>query len=221
MRAVFVGVGSVAFMAARLLTGRGHEVVIVEHDKERIDALSELLDCGFLHGDGSKPAILKEADPAHTDILFCLTGNDQTNILSSLVGRSLGFRRVVTKIEDPELEHICIELGLEDTIIPARTIGRFLADMFEGLNPMEMSTMIRDEAREFSFVATETDEGLVDDLDLPKLSRVVCIYRNDKFMLPTHELKLKAGDEVVLVAHRDCLESLQKRWSGEVGSNHQ
>ena len=220
MRAVFVGAGSVALMAARLLTGRGHEVVIVEQDKARIDALSELLDCGFLHGDGSKPAILNETDPGHTEILFCLTGNDQTNILSSLVGRSLGFRRVVTKIEDPELEHICIELGLEDTIIPARTIGRFLADMFEGLNPLELSTMIRDEAREFSFVAPPKDEGPITNLELPKLSRVACIYRDSKFTLPSDDFKLKVGDEVVLIAHRDCLEQLQKRWSGEAGANH-
>ena len=65
-------------------------------------------------------------------MLFCLTGSDQANIISSLVGRSLGFGRVVTKINDPEFEHICIELGLEDMIIPARTVGRHLAEMFEG-----------------------------------------------------------------------------------------
>jgi trk system potassium uptake protein TrkA len=105
-------------------------VVIIEQDKERIDALTEEIDCGFLHGDGSKPAILREADPEGTQVLFALTGNDQANILASLVGRSLGFKRVVTKIEDPELEHICKELGLEDVIVPSRTIGRFLAERY-------------------------------------------------------------------------------------------
>jgi trk system potassium uptake protein len=101
MRAVFVGASSIAVMAARFMLKRGHEVVIIERNRERIDALSEQLDCGFLHGDGSTPALLREADPEHSDCLFCLTGQDQTNILASLVGRSLGFARVVTKIEDP------------------------------------------------------------------------------------------------------------------------
>ena len=128
MRAVIIGAGSLSVMIAKLLLARSHEVVIIEKDKERTKTLSETLDCGVLYGDGSKPAILKEADPGDTELLFCLTGDDQANILASLVGRSLGFERVVTKITDPELEHICIELGLKDTIIPSRTIGRFLAD---------------------------------------------------------------------------------------------
>ncbi|WP_240761489.1 NAD-binding protein [Nitrosococcus wardiae] len=84
MRAVFIGASSLAVMTARLLFKRGHEVIFVERRKERIDALAEELDCGFLHGDGSKPAILRQADPADTHILYCLTGNDQANILASL-----------------------------------------------------------------------------------------------------------------------------------------
>jgi trk system potassium uptake protein TrkA len=130
MRAVFIGAGSLAVVTAKLIRERGEEVVIIEQDKERIDALSEEVDCGFLHGDGSKPAMLREADPEHTDVLFALTGNDQANILASLVGRSLGFKRVVTKIEDYEFEHICKELGLEDVIVPSRTVGRYLAERF-------------------------------------------------------------------------------------------
>jgi len=212
MRAVFIGSGSLSTMTAHLLLNRNHEVVIVEQDKARIDNLAENMDCGFLHGDGSKPAILREASPELTDILFCLTSNDQTNILASLVGRSLGFKRTVTKIEDPEFEHICIELGLEDTIIPARTIGRFLADMFEGQDPLELSTMIRDEARAFSFVVHEGDEGPVANLNLPDKTRIVCLYRKGEFILPQDGTMLKVNDEVVMLAHRDKLPALQERW---------
>jgi len=202
-------------MTAQLLLQRGHEVIVVESDKERIDALAQELDCGLLHGDGSKPVILREADPGSTDVLYCLTGNDQANIIASLVGRSLGFGRVVTKITDPEFEHICIELGLENTIIPARTIGRYLADMFEGRDPLEMSTMIRDEARVFSFVARKEDEMRVAALGLPKDSRVICVYRDDKFLLAGNETTLKSGDEVVIIAHRDSLAELTGRWAGK------
>ena len=218
MRAVFVGAGSLAVMTARLLLTRGHEVVIVESDKARIDALTQELDCGLLHGDGSKPAILREANPAESDVLYCLTGNDQANIIASLVGRSLGFGRVVTKIEDPEFEHICIELGLENTIVPARTIGRYLADMFEGRDPLELSTMIRDEARVFSFVARKEDAMQVDALELPKDSRVICIYRDDKFLLAEHDTAVKSGDEVVIITRRDSLPELTARWTAEKDS---
>ncbi len=124
MRAVFIGASSLSIMTARLLLKRSHEAVIIELDKDIATNLHNELDCGILHGDGTKPALLREANPELTDVLFCLTGNDQTNIIASLVGRSLGFKRVVTKIVDSEFEHICTEVGLEDTIIPSRTIGR-------------------------------------------------------------------------------------------------
>lgn len=213
MRAVFIGASNVAVRTANLLLKRGHEVVFVERNLERIEALSNEMDCGFVHGDGSRPAILRETDPEGTDLLFTMTGNDQANIIASLVGRSLGFKRVVTRIEDPSYEHICIELGLKDTIIPSRTIGRFLADMFEGRDPLELSTMIRDEARAFAFVAREQDEVEIRELNLPESSRVICIYRNGKFLMPHGDTRLKAEDEVVIITHRNDLSELVERWS--------
>lgn len=211
MRAVFVGAESAAVMCARQLLRRGHEVVIIDSDKERLTSLADSVDCGCLHGDGSKPAILREADPEHTDVLFCLTDNDETNILASLVGRSLHFARVVTKIEDPEFEHICIELGLEDTIVPARTISRYLADMFEGRDPLELSTMIKDEARALSFIVRAEDEGPVAELDLPRQSRVICVYRDGALIIPQEDTQLKAEDEVVVITRRDQLEKFAER----------
>ena len=213
MRAVFIGASSLSLMTANLLLKRAHEVVVIDHDKDVVTTLPDQLDCGVLQGDGTKPAILREANPEGTDILFCLTGNDQTNIIASLVGRSLGFKRVVTKIVDPEFEHICIELGLEDTIIPSRTIGRYLADMAEGHDLLELSTMIRDEARIFSFFAREDHEGGVGDLTLPSDSRVICLYRDSKFIVPLEDTAIKRGDEVVIVTHQRNLKELKERWT--------
>jgi len=208
MRVVFVGASTLTLMTARILLKRGHEVIIIERDNALAKELPQQLDCGILQGDGSKPAILKEADPGNTDILFCVTGSDQANIIAALVGRSLGFQRVVAKIEDPEFEHICLELGLEDTIIPTRTIGRYLADMCEGRDPLELSTMIRDEARVLSFVVQEAQQGSIADLNLPNHSRVVCVYRDNKFILPDTDFRLKVDDEVVMITSSDSVEAL-------------
>ncbi len=210
MRVVFVGAGNLALMTARFLLKRGHEVIIIEADKALVQELPEQLDCGIIQGDGSKPAILREARPAETDVLFCVTGSDQANIIAALVGRSLGFERVVAKIDDPEFEHICLELGLDNTIIPSRTIGRHLADLCEGRDPLELSTMIREEARVLSFVVQESQQGPISDLDLPAHSRVICIYRNDKFLLPDTDFKLKAEDEVIMITDRDSVEELDE-----------
>ncbi len=213
MRAVFIGASHLAITTARYLLRRGHEVVVIERDKSLIDNLSADMDCGFIHGDGTRPALLQEADPGHTDALFCLTDSDQANIIASLVGRSQGFKRVVTKIEDVAFEHICLELGLEDTVIPSRTVGRLLADMCEGRNPLDLSTMIRDEARVFSFVVRSDQEGPLDSLPLQGEIRVVCLYRGDRLMFPTADSKVKADDEVVVVTRRDELDNLRSALS--------
>ncbi len=213
MRAVIIGTGAVAVMAAETLLKRGHEVVVIESDKPRIEELSGQLDCGFIHGDGSKPAILKEADPENTHVLFCLTGNDHVNIIAGLVGQSLKFPRVVVKIEDPQFEHICMELGLEDTIVPAHMTARHLAEMLEGHDLLDLSAMIKDEARLFSFVMTENEKQTAGQLDLPKDARVMCVYRDNAFLLPDQETLLQPNDEVVILTHSRNLAELRKRWS--------
>jgi trk system potassium uptake protein TrkA len=218
MRFVFIGSSGLSVMTARSLMEQKHEVVIIERNKERIEELTSQIDCGFLHGDGGTPAILKEADPEHTDFLFSLTSNDQTNIISGLIGRSLGFRNVVVKIEDPSYEHICTELGLENAIIPTRTISRFLSDMVQGMDIMEISTMIKDQARFFSFVAGPDHEREIAGLDLPKNARVICFYRDGKFTLAEPDSQLKKGDEVVILAHRDNLAELKERFLATAGS---
>ena len=213
MRAVFIGAGRLTTMAAQQLLDLGYEVVIIEKDKEQISELSSSLNAGFIHGDGSKPAILREADPAATDFLFCLAGNDQYNILAGLVGRSLGFKRVITRIEDPSYEHVCIELGLEDTIVPDYTIARYLTDLCAGKTPLALSAVIKGEARVFSFVVREQDQGTVGDLALPEDSRVMFLYRGDKFILADAGTALKKGDEVVIVCRDKVLAGLEERWN--------
>jgi len=212
MRAVFIGGGDLTALTARELLAKGYEVIIIEKDKERIDELSVDLAAGFINGDGSKPDILREASPASTDFLFCLAGNDQHNIIASLVGRSLGYKRVITRIDDPSYEHICIELGLEDVVVPDYTIARYLADLCEGQNPLEVSALVKSDARIFSFVASEQDEISIADLELPEGSRLMFWYRDEKFMLPSDDSVLKKDDEVVIVSHSEVLPELKERW---------
>jgi len=212
MRIVFVGAGEMSLRTAELLIARGHQIIIIETKRDKIDEISDDFDCSFLHGDGSKPNILREVGPEQTDALFCLTDSDQANLIASLVGRSLGFKRVITRIQDPEFEVICRELGLDDTIIPSRTIGRYLADMVEGLDILELSTVIRGEARFYSFTARKEEAKSVADLNLPDNSKVVCFYREGRFFLADEGTRLHEKDEVVIRTHSENLPSLRDRW---------
>ena len=113
MRAVFLGGGALSVMTDRVLLNRAHEVIIIEQDKDRIDVLSDEFACGFIHGDGSKPAILRETDPRDVDFLFCLTSNDQINIIASLGGALAGLQAGYHQDRRPRIRAYLRGAGLE------------------------------------------------------------------------------------------------------------
>jgi trk system potassium uptake protein TrkA len=219
MRIVIVGATPESVMTVRHLVERGHEVVVIERNGDAIDALSQELDCSFLHGDGTHPQILREANPESTDALFCLTDHDQSNILASLVGRSVGFERVITSVQDPGFEEICGAIGIEDPVVPARTIGRYLGDLAEGLDVLELRTLVKGEARYFSMTAGKDETGKVEALDLPEKARVVCLYRGDDFILADPDTRIHEGDDVVILTHRKHVSELKERWDPKVADS--
>jgi trk system potassium uptake protein TrkA len=213
MRLAFIGTNSLTLTTAEVLLEQGHEVILIERDSARIDALSERMDCGFLLGDGTEPDVLRDAEPENTDVLYCLLESDQTNIIASLVGRSLGFGRVVPRIANPQFQRICNELGLENTVLPNRAVASHLVDLLQGRKSLEMSSLIRGDAEVFSFVVHEDGAGDLATLSLPKSTRIICLYRDDRFTIPEQVSELKPGDEVILITHRDQLPELKDRWA--------
>lgn len=213
MRIVFTGATPTAVKAAEALIKQGHEIIIIELKKEKINDLSETLDCSFLHGDSGKPAILDQAAPEQCDFLFCLTDSDQANIITSLLGRSMGFANVITCIQDEDLLPLCEELDLEDVIVPDRTISQYLENMVKGVHTVELSTLLRGDARFFSFTAGKSDSGSIEDLDLPEKTRAIYYYRDDTFHFCEKDTRLEKGDEVVILTASEHLSDLHERWS--------
>jgi len=212
MRIVFSGATSLTITTAKTLIKEGHEVIIIEADKEKIDQISDELGCSFLHGDSAKPAILSQVNPKNSDILFCLTNSDQINIITSLLGRSMGFKRVITSIKDTDLVQLCRELGLEDTIIPVWAMSRHLDNMVRGLDNINLSTLLKADARFFTFTAGEEDAICVSELGLPKDARVVFYYRDNKFYFADNDTKLRKGDEIVILTPSKNLPDFNERW---------
>jgi trk system potassium uptake protein TrkA len=212
MRVVFIGTSRLSIATAINLLEKDHEVVFIEEDRERIEDLSESMDCGIIRGDGTRPDILRESDPGSTDILFCLTESDQNNIIASLVGRSQGFSRVITRIEDPEFDSVCAELGIQDTIVPTRTTAALLTDMAHGYDVLQLSSLFKGDARLYTFVADREDAGAVSELDLPDKARIICFYRDGGFHLADPDTVLERGDEVVILTTSDGAARLREKY---------
>ena len=148
MRIVMIGASGMAVEVARLLVQDGHEVVVIEANQDRIDEVSEIVQCGFLHGDGSRPAILREASAEHTDVLICLSDADQDNIIAALVGRALEFQRVIVRISDADYQSICSEVGLDDVFLPDAEIARSLVTLIETKQNVGRTAMLGDGLRD-------------------------------------------------------------------------
>ena len=213
MRIVFSGAGPMTVITSRKLIEGRHEVIIIEVDGAKIEELSEELDCSFVHGDASKPGILSQVDPKDCDLLFCLTNSDQVNIITALLGRSMGFKRVIPSIEDVELQQLCSELKLEDTIIPVQTTSQYLEDMVAGLDNVQLSTFLKNGARLFTFVAGKEEAVDADSIDLPEKTSFLFYYRDDEFYKVDEGTSFKEGDEVVILTRSESLSELEDRWT--------
>ena len=212
MRIVLCGAGPMTVLTARSLIENGHDVILIESDKTLIDELAEDLDASFIQGDASKPDILSQVNPKDCDFLFCLTNSDQVNIITALLGRSMGFKRVVPSIEDQGLQQLCRELGLEDTIVPVRTMSQYLENMVRGLDSVELSTVLKGDARLFTFVSGKDEADGEGELSLPANTQVIFFYRDDRYHFADADTRYQEGDEIVLLTRSEHLTELKDRW---------
>lgn len=214
MRIVLVGASALTKATARALLDRGHEVVVIEPDERRLAELDEELDCGLLHGDGTRPKVLKEVGPENTDCLLALGESDQDNIIAALVGRELAFGNVIVKIGDAEYEKVCSHLGLKNTVVPDLEVGRSLADMVESKERASMTTRLRGNLRFFSFRAGAGEAGSVGRLELPSEARIVALTRDGRSHLADEGVEIREGDEVLMIIDARHAPDLHKRFSG-------
>ncbi|MEM7339694.1 MAG: Trk system potassium transporter TrkA [Actinomycetota bacterium] len=103
MRVVIVGAGEVGWYLAQRLRAEGIDIVVIEIDSGRAEALASELDVQVLTGSGSSPSDLDAAGVARADILAAVTQNDEVNLVSSLLAKELGAQSTIVRLQNPEL----------------------------------------------------------------------------------------------------------------------
>jgi trk system potassium uptake protein TrkA len=212
VRIVIIGTSRIAQVAAQVLLSKNHDVVIVDGDRERLEELGEELDCGLIEGDGVSPPTLREAAGESPDVLLALSEHDQTNILAALLGRSIGFARVIPQIVQADLNPVCRELGIEDPIAPHETMGRHLADTVLGEETISVTALNDHGARLMAIPVGAKGPRRIADLELPKHARTICVFSGDGFILPDDTAELDDGDRIVVLADGDGLKALKRRY---------
>jgi trk system potassium uptake protein TrkA len=199
MRIVIIGASRFGIATAQELIDSGHEVVLIDKDGGKLEHLAEELDCGFIEGDGSLPSVLRDAYGDHADALVALTNADDENILAALVGKSVGFDRVVPQIVRQELLAVCDELGLENLITPHATVARSIVRSLEDHNDASLD-LRRHRAFEVLLykVGAACSGRTIADLGLPRDARVIALSRGEQERLVEDDTRLEEGDRLIV-----------------------
>jgi len=128
MRVMVLGAGDVGTFIARELSGRGHDVVLVDRDPSALARAEEVADVLTLHGSATRRAVLRSAEAERANLAVAVTGSDETNVVAAGLAAELGARRVVARVDDPGFyEHEGgVErgaLGVHSIVCASRLVG--------------------------------------------------------------------------------------------------
>ena len=110
MRILIVGAGRMGFSLAQEFDAAGHEVYLVDTDPERVEMARTRLDVMAVRGSGCSINILRELGARDADLLLAVSGSDEVNTVSCLIGRELGIQRRIARIESRDLAENIREL---------------------------------------------------------------------------------------------------------------
>ena len=118
MRVLICGGGQVGALTARRLVREGNEVTIVDPDSERCEELETTLDAHVVEGSASRVLTLQKAGIRDAEMVIAVTDHDEVNLLSSLLAKSTGAKKVISLIHRFEYLHLVPRVGLDAAVSP-------------------------------------------------------------------------------------------------------
>ncbi|WP_028357218.1 Trk system potassium transporter TrkA [Brackiella oedipodis] len=222
---MIAGGGNIGSRLASLLADDNYNVRVIESDKERCKHLAAKLpdEVLVLHGDATDESLLKNENIAEMDTWLALTSDDEDNIMSSLLAKRLGARKVITLITRQAYGELMQGSMIDIAVSPAiASLGTLLHDVRQG-------AVVRgyklhqgaSEAVEFEVVGDENDSNITgrktSDVRWPRSSVLAAIIREDKVIIPEPDTVFKQGDHVVIYAtNRKVMERVEKLFQVKV-----
>ncbi|MFA8384790.1 MAG: TrkA family potassium uptake protein [Pelagibaca sp.] len=214
MRVVILGASRFGAAIAEKLIEENHEVVLIDKDRDRLEKLSEQLDCGMIEGDGTMPSVLEDTFRDKKDAFVAVTNASEDNILASLVARSIGFGRVIPQIVSSQLLNVCHQLGLDDVINPHATVAESIAEALEDKAALDSEPVLQHQLQMVRVNVPDEMEGKkFGDIDLPNEVRGIALIDDKTEHLLNDDETLSAGNSIVFAAGRDQVDALLKLFS--------
>jgi trk system potassium uptake protein TrkA len=218
MKVVIAGGGNVGTYIADELHRAQHEVVIVEVDPRRV---AEAVDAGeppgvkWLQADACEVSELMHADPGKADVVVAVTGDDEDNLVISLLAKQeFGVPRVVARVNNPANEWLFNESWGIDVAVSTPHLLTALVEEAVSVGSLVRLLAFEGGRVRLSEVTLAGDSPAggkeIVNLGLPRDSTVVAILRQDRVVVPRGDTVLYGGDEVIVMVTNESEEEVRQ-----------
>ena len=179
-------------------------IKLIEIDREKCNKITEYVhDTLIINGDGRNIDLLRESGIGSMDAFIAVTGSSETNILSCLIAKKLGVKKVICEVENFDYIAIAENMGL-DTIInkkvsTASRIFRFTMDS----EVSSIKCLTGTDAEILEYVARPDSlitKGPVKNIDIPKDAIIGGVIRGKSSFIASGNTQIKPGDSVIVFA---------------------
>ncbi|MBI3914492.1 MAG: TrkA family potassium uptake protein [Chloroflexi bacterium] len=203
MYIVIVGGGKVGYYLAKQLLAEGHEVLIIEKDRKKEEALIAELGEISLRGDGTETWVMQKAGLSRAEIVIAVTGDDEDNLMICQMAKNkFAIKRTIARINNPKNEHIFRLLGIDTTVSTTDLILAQIEREIPAHSLVHLMTL-REAGAAIVEARVPDDSPAVGmelrELNLPEDFVMPLIIRNGKGIIPNAGTVLNSGDEVVAV----------------------
>jgi trk system potassium uptake protein TrkA len=223
-KVVIAGGGNIGLDLARALETT-NQVKVIERDWQRARQISEQLSRAVvLHGDSADEELLLEENIDSADVFVAVTNAEEANILSAMLAKRLGARKVMALINKIAYAELVESGSIDIAISPQQiTLGTLLAHVRRG-DVVKVHSLRRGAAEAIEAVAhgnareSRVVGRLIDEIQLPRGATISAIVRGDEVLMAHHDTQIKADDHVILfIADRRQIDEVERLF--EVGAS--
>jgi trk system potassium uptake protein TrkA len=203
-RVVIAGAGNIGFRLARALEERV-QVKLIERNPDRARRAAETLrNTLVLTGNAADEELLLEENIDDADAFVAVTNAEEANILSAMLAKKLGARRVMALINKPSYADLMENGPIDIAISPQTiTIGALLEHVRRG-DVVRVHSLRRGAAEAMEAIVHDTggDSPVagrrVEDIRLPEGTTIGAVVRGNDVIIPHHDTVIEAEDHVIL-----------------------
>ena len=210
---MILGAGQIGRMVAEIIS-REMDVKLIEQDRETAEEVAEnLLDTLILHGDGTDVDFLLSERVEDMDCFVAVSGSEKTNLLSSLLVKHLGVKRVILHVTTNEYIPLMDKIGINAVVSKnVETVNAIMRYIRRG-NIVAVSLFEDIEAEAIELIpqnGSVVTRHPIKDLDLPKDIIIGAIIRQGEIVIPKGLTQIRTDDKVVVFLKPSLIPKVEK-----------